>query len=227
LESKLELKEIEIGYMECSMKEFKAIALICALCFFCVCRVEATEACQKLHSATPQALTSYLDGIQANDSNAECVAYAITRLGRQRYEPSAPVLARLLSFRRPATALEKNGFFLHPQSKDEIYPAAGALEEFGVRSAQSVLEVLKSPTSSSTARENAVLVWMFIYRDKPSKGVALLRQETVGAVDPAVKENLRFALGNAVAMCGSKEKARCTAASVIQRTALSLVFTVH
>jgi hypothetical protein len=159
------------------MKTIKIAALICAMCLLGPSRVEAEEPCKKLHGATLEALISYLNTALPNDGNGECLAYAITLLGRQRYEPAIPALAKLLGFRRPATALEKNHVFLHAPTTDEIYPAAGALEEFGKASVPAVLSVMKSTSVSSTAWENAVLVWMFVYRDKPTKGVALLRQE--------------------------------------------------
>ena len=79
-----------------------------------------------------------------------------------------------------------------------------------------VLETIKSASSSPAARESAVSVWMFVYSDRPPKGVALLRQEARGAVDPGVRQNIRSALEKAPTWCGLKDKARCTAAAVMK-----------
>jgi hypothetical protein len=198
------------------MKRVWIVTLTCALCLSGVRQVGASEECQKLHAATPEGLISYLSGIQPNDRNAECVTYAITRLGQQRYEPAIPTLARLLNFRRPPNAHEKNHIFLHPPILEEMYPAAGALEEFGKKALPVVLDVIKS-SASTEARESAVSVWMFVYRENASKGVALLRQHASAAADLTTRQNLKSALVKAPTWCGPNEKARCTAAAVIKQ----------
>jgi hypothetical protein len=70
------------------MREIKIAALIGALCLLAASRVEATEPCQSLQGATLEALISYLNTTLPNDGNAECLSYAITLLGPQRYEPA-------------------------------------------------------------------------------------------------------------------------------------------
>jgi hypothetical protein len=198
------------------MKAIKIVALICALCLLGANRVEAEEECKSLLGATPERLVSYLDKTSPNDRNGECVSYAIVRLGRERYEPAMPALAKWLWYRRPLTAEEKHGVKDHPRTIDNMYPAVGALDEFGKKSLPVVLETIKSPSSSSAPRDSAVAVWMFVYSDRPPKGVALLRQEARGTADPAMRQNLRWALEKASTWCGPKEKARCTAAAAMK-----------
>ena len=94
-------------------------------------------------------------------------------------------------------------------------PAAAALEQFGKKSLPVALDVMKL-SSSSKARESAVSVWMFVYRDRAPSGVALLRRQARGTVDPIAKQNLISALGMAPKWCGFKDKARCTAAAVMK-----------
>jgi hypothetical protein len=197
------------------VREIKIVTLLCALCLFGVSRVAAQE-CRSLQNTTLDELVTYLDGILPNDGNAECVTFAIKRLNDKRYEPAVPVLAKLLDFRRPPNSHEKNHIMLRPPSIDEMYPAANALEEIGPGSLRAVLDVIKS-SPSSTARENAVSVWMEIYKYKPAKGVTLLRQEAVGTDDPVAKENLRSALFRAPTWCNPQDKARCKAAAVIPK----------
>jgi hypothetical protein len=57
---------------------------------------------------------------------------------------------------------------------------------------------------------------MFVDRDKPPKGVGLLRQEARGTVDLTGRQNLRRALEKAPTWCGPKEKARCNTAAVMK-----------
>jgi hypothetical protein len=105
--------------------------------------------------------------------------------------------------------------FYHPRTTGNMYPAVGALDEFGKKSLPVVLDVIKS-SASTAARESAVSVWMFVYSDRAPKGVALLRQEARGTSDPTVRQNLRWALEKAPIWCSPKEKARCTAAAVMK-----------
>ncbi len=95
-----------------------------------------------------------------------------------------------------------------------MYPAAGALEEFGKKALPAVLDAIKSSTSAK-GRENAVAVWMEIYKYEPVKGVTLLQQEAIGAADPVAKDNLMRALTNAPTLCGAKEKKDCKAAAAV------------
>jgi hypothetical protein len=197
------------------MKTIKIVALIGALCLLGASRVEAEEPCKSLHGATLDVLISYLDKAHPNDGNAECVTYAIVGLGRERYEPAMPALAKWLGYRRPLTTEEKHGVKDHPRTTGNMYPAVGALDEFGKKSLPVVLDVIKS-SASTAARESAVSVWMFVYSDRAPKGVALLRQEARGTSDPTVRQNLRWALEKAPIWCSPKEKARCTAAAVMK-----------
>ena len=197
------------------MRERKITALICILCLSVVGRCAAQE-CASLQHASPTQLVSYLDGVRPNEENAECITVAIKRLTPLRFEPAIPVLAKLLDFRRPPTKGEKFHFYLRPQIPEELYPAAGALEEIGEKALPSVLDVIKT-SSSTKARDNAVTVWMEIHKYEPVKGVASLRQEAIVADDPKFTENLKLALSKAVSLCFSKGKIGCDTAAIIPK----------
>jgi hypothetical protein len=120
---------------------------------------------------------------------------------------------KLLGFCRPPTDAEKLHFFLRPQTPSELYPAA-ALEEIGKPALPAILDVIKF-SSSAKARENAVFAWMIIYKYEAPKGVSLLRQEAVGNDNPAVKENLKWALSKAQMECYSEDIPKCMDAAKI------------
>jgi len=172
----------------------------------------AAQECDRLQKATASALVSFLQDSIADESNAECFTFAMYRLGQDRYEPSVPVLVRLLDFRRPATEREKRGYYIHMQS---IYPAVEALEEIGKNALPAVLEVIKSDSSSATARDNAVSVWMEIYKYESPKGVALLRQEAENATDNASKKTLNWAVSKALTWCNPPDEEKCKAAASV------------
>jgi hypothetical protein len=87
------------------------------------------------------------------------------------------------------------------------------LEEIGKPALPAVLEIIKS-SSSAKARENALIVWMEIYKYEPPKGVAVLQHEAVATDDPAVKLNLQWALSKAPIWCMT-DRAGCEAAAVL------------
>jgi hypothetical protein len=201
------------------MRQIKIITLVCVLYLVGSCAA-AAEDCKSLENVGPDGLVSYLEGTLPNDGNAECVTYAIKTLAQHRYKPAIPMLVKLLDFRRPPNAHEKNHVLLHPPIIEEMYPAAAALEEIGTISksaAPAVLSAIGSTSSSATARENAVAVWMELHKYQSAKGVTLLKQEAIAYTDPAVKENLRWALSKAPAWCNPKDKARCRAAAALPK----------
>ncbi len=197
------------------MRKVTAGTLVCALCLLGFC-LAAAEDCNSLKNVGVDGLVSYLDATPPNDGNAECITFAIMSLAEHRYGPAISALVKLLDFRRPLNDHEKHHVWLHPPSIDNMYPAAGALEEIGEKAGSAVLGAIGSASGSPTARENAVAVWMQLHKYESSKGVALLKQEALRAGDPAVKENLKWALSKAPTWCNPNDKARCRAAAVIR-----------
>lgn len=149
--------------------------------------------CNDTQETTPDGLIRFLQKV-ATHRDDPCVTQAIKRLGEQRYRPAIDVLADLLDYRRGPSKGELAGV----RDLHSLYPAEDALEEIaeGSRAAETqvkgtVLELLKDRASSETAGENAVHVWMEIYRyTSAAKGVALLKREADRASDPAAKQQL-------------------------------------
>jgi hypothetical protein len=200
------------------MTRTEITVLACALWIAGICpaSMAQTSDCKALDGTGLEGLVSYLSDTLPNEGNADCVTFAIDNVARHRYEPATNALIRLLDFRRPPSALEKSGYLVHLPSIDYMYPAAGALEEIAEvseRAATAVLEAIESSSSSTTTRENAVFVWMDIHKHKPSTAIRLLKQEAIGAADPAVKENLKWALSKAPTWCNPKDEARCRVAA--------------
>jgi len=176
-------------------------------------RCTVAQECRSLPSTTSDALVSYLTDIVPSDDNADCITFAIKELDQRRYEPAIPALVRLLDFRRPPNSHEKNHIILRPRSTAEMYPAVAALEEMGKRSLPPLLEVIKSATPAIKARENAVTVWMEIYKNEAPEGVASLKHQMNGTDDENVKGNLNWALAKAQTLCSSRDRIRCRAAA--------------
>jgi len=163
-------------------------------------------------------LVQFLNAVRPDEKNGDCVTWAIRKLGNENYEPAISALVKLLEFRRPATEREKLGFYLRPQGIWEMYPSVGALPQIGKKALPAILGVISSDSTSATARENAVAVWMEIYRhsDQYPEGVGLLKQEEINAKDDATKQRLKWAVQRALTYCGppqEKEGAACRQAA--------------
>ncbi len=143
------------------------------------------EECQYLANSTPDEVVAYLNSsldkaVNGTVGERTCIKDAIDRLGEEHYKPASELFLSLLGFRRPATDDEKNGFFIRPQTPDELYPAVAALERLGPEALPVVLKGMADPAMSDLVRNNAVSVVMYFYRDDPMKGVQLVVREGSG-----------------------------------------------
>jgi hypothetical protein len=175
----------------------------------------ADTTCEGFKNAVSPDLAQYLNGVVPDAKNADCVTLAIHKLGKERYAPAISALVKLLDFRRPLTQQEKMGFWLRPRITEELFPAAEALELIGKEAIPELLSAIKAGSTSGTARENAVAVWMEIYRhsDEHPRGVADLKREETKVNDNAVKQRLVSAVQKALTKCNPEEKDECQRAA--------------
>lgn len=171
--------------------------------------------CETLRKSSPPELVRYLEGVVANEANAHCVAWTINKLGTNHYEPAIPSLVRLLDFRRPPTESEKIGFYDRPQILEERFPAAQALETIGKNSLPELTRAIAAGSTSETARENAVAVWMEIYKYERPQGIALLKQEQNKRNGNATKQRFEWATQKALKYCAADEQTACRQAAAI------------
>src|SRR5947209_939248 len=75
----------------------------CSLCQLSVAQgspahilLELVPECPKLQTASLTNLASFLDTVTDVKQNSPCIAFAIQKLGNQRYEPAVPVLINCL-----------------------------------------------------------------------------------------------------------------------------------
>jgi len=171
------------------------------------------QECEVLRTATPDKQLSYLKAVKPNAGNAECVALVIQKLGTEKYSAAIDTLSGMLDFRRPPMGREKQGLYLHAQGIWEIYPAAGALAIIGTDSKPALLAVMKSGTSSTIARENAVFVWMELHKYEPVLGISQLAREENETNDPSIKSRLGWATRQSVQWCNPADQAECRRAA--------------
>jgi hypothetical protein len=190
-------------------------AVVVTIYFVCICAARSQEengadtACDVFKNASPPDLVKYLNGVVPDDKNADCVTMAIRKLGKERYEAAITALVKFLDFRRPPTQDEKRGIYERPQSIDEVFPAALALELIGKNALPELLRAIEATPTSKTARDNAVAVWMEAYKYERPKGVALLKQEETKVNDDTIKQRLTWATQKAVTYCGEPDLTAC------------------
>ena len=167
--------------------------------------------CDSLQNASSPDLVQFLKAVVPDEKNAHCVIWAIHKLGNEHHEPAIPALVRLLDFRSSRTQVEE---IFHGLS-EELFPAEVALELIGKKALPEVLRAIEANSTSPIARENALSVWMEIYResDEQPKGVGLLKQEETKANGGKVKQRLRWALQKALTHCNPPEKSACEEAA--------------
>jgi hypothetical protein len=167
--------------------------------------------CDEFRNANKTDLVQFLNHVIPDEKNSRCVTWAIHKLGKERYAPAIPALVRLLDFRRPQTPVEKifEGF---PR---ELYPAEEALAQMGKPALPELLPAITADSTSATARERALHLWMEAYRqsDEQPNGVARLKQEEMKTKDNSIKQRLRWAIQKALSFCNVPEQAACQEAA--------------
>jgi hypothetical protein len=167
--------------------------------------------CYGLQNASSPDLLEFLNAVVPDEWNARCITWAIHKLGNEHHEPAIPALVKLLDFRLPLTPMEE---IFHGTSQAP-FPAEEALAQIGKKALPEVLRAIEADSTSAIARENALSVWMEIYResDQQPKGVSLLKQEETNANDSAIKQKLRWAVQKALTYCNPPEKNACEEAA--------------
>lgn len=199
--------------------KLSAIALVACLAFTCgslgQTRNTLEDSCDSLRNATLPDLVRFLNTVIPDETNRNCVTWAIHKLGNEQYEPAIAPLVRLLDFRRAPTQREKTGFPLHPQGVWEIYPSVGAIPLIGKKALPDLLRVIEADPTSTTTRENAIAAWMEIYRksDEQPKGVRQLKEEETKTQDAGIKERLNWAVSKAMTWCNPPDQPACKEAA--------------
>lgn len=199
------------------MRAFRivALALTACLAFALATSAQVHERfegwCSTLEATSPADLVQFLNATVPDGQNARCVTWTIHKLGKERYEPAITALVKLLDFRRPQTEGER----IFEGLSRELFPAEEALELIGKKALPEVLHAIEVDTSSDVSRQNALEVWMEIYRqsDEHPKGIADLKEEEAKVSDEKSKARLKWAVEQAVARCNQPEAAECRKAA--------------
>lgn len=190
----------------------RAHIVVAVLLLFGAAELVAAQQCESLNAESASALASYLDKVTDPLQNEPCVAFAIKKLGEQRYEAALPVLTKSLDFRWPPDARQKQRLYVLEYDGSSIYPAAEALKKIGKNSLPAILNEIKSGPMSRESMEVALSVWMTIYKDQAPAGVAVLQKEADQATNLGAKQRLRWAAAHAAMFwCAPSDRKQCWA----------------
>jgi hypothetical protein len=167
--------------------------------------------CYGLQNASSPDLLDFLNAVVPDEWNDRCITWAIHKLGKEHYEPAIPALVKLLDFRLPLTPTEE----IFRGTSQALFPAEEALAQMGKKALPEVLRAIEADSTSATGRENALSVWMEIYResDEQPKGVGRLQQEATKVSDGTIQQKLKWAVQKALTYCNPPEKSACEQAA--------------
>jgi hypothetical protein len=167
--------------------------------------------CYGLQNASSPDLLDFLNSVVPDEWNDRCITWAIHKLGKEHYEPAIPALVKLLDFEIPRTPIEE----MVRGTSEETFPAEEALAQIGTKALPEVLRAIEADSTSAIARENALSVWMEIYResDEQPKGVGRLKEEESKVSDSAIRQRLKWAVQKALIYCNPPEKSACQQAA--------------
>lgn len=136
--------------------------------------------CDPLRQATSAQLITFLQYNSRSENEWPCIKFALRELGRNKAKAkeAIPVLVDYLDYERPLSEAEKNGFYLHMPSVVEMYPATDALFSLGQPAIPAMIRVIES-SDDAQKHENAVFVFMQIYRERMPEGIQKLKAASV------------------------------------------------
>jgi|SRR5579859_51996 len=135
----------------------------------------------------------YLRHMSSSDSPAAvpCVELAFKTIGSLPPSEAAKLLVGHLDFKRPLSASERLGIFMH-EDRGLLYPAVQALFDLGSAAETALVQFIGSDyDENSIAHVNAVHTLELIEHGDAPKVVQLLVNESKTTTDNSVAANLR------------------------------------
>ncbi|HEY6274598.1 MAG TPA: hypothetical protein VIX19_21640 [Terriglobales bacterium] len=161
-------------------------------------------------------LVAFLNQEGNGGQSADCVTYALRRLGDLNYDGKsitggigAPavvdVLVKYLDYKRPEPGFGTLGV----GGNNELYPAVSALVSIGKAANPALLKVIKNGSSTDTARANAFDAFIFIHRGNEKTAVRALKMAAKSEKDTSAAERLQKAAKDAAMRCLEKLQPAC------------------
>jgi hypothetical protein len=171
------------------------------------------EECAELSHSPSAELVDYLNQRDRSLLKVDRVAYAIRRLGNERFAAAAGTLAHYLDF-RVVPRRENPVVIINHLPWHDDYPAMNALVEIGVPATSALTNAIAGDWATTIAVANAVEVLRAIYRDDPEHAVTCLLEASRRTEDAAAVGRLREAATRVAVTCPESARGRCLEALV-------------
>jgi hypothetical protein len=195
-------------------------AIVLGTTLACGCPAPAAEpSCPQLAGSKSEQMLEYLKGDRPSLS-PECIEFALTRLGADRYLPALDAIISYLDFRRPGTTSVGPDVLVRPQwATGDGFPAARALIDFKAMvpdlrptAVSHLVSAIGISSTPDLVRTNATEVLLFM-NDDPSRSISALTQAGKASEDQASAQLLRDAARKLAIRCRRPEtRAACEAA---------------
>jgi hypothetical protein len=176
------------------------------------------QSCPELQKgpSDERSLVAFLNQEGNAGKSADCVTYAIRRLGDLNYDGKsttggvgAPavveVLVKYLDYKRPEPGFGTLGV----GGNNELYPAVSALVSIGKAANPVLLKVIKNGSLTDTARENAFDAYIYIHRGNEIAAVRALKMAAKSEKDTNAAERLNKAAKEAAMRCLEETQPAC------------------
>jgi hypothetical protein len=196
---------VMLGCRACRMAR-AGTSLLCGALAITMLFPAVAGGCSELRKAPSANLMRYLQG-NGSSLKVECVAYAISRLGKERYVPAAEVLTRYLDFKVIPQRLGNSPVPISRIPWHDEYPAMEALVEIGFPAVSALTKAIAEGFGTSVALDNAIETLLAIYKGGPNEAIKrLIEAQAAGA---ARADRLRQAAALSVGRCPLEFRKRC------------------
>lgn len=169
------------------------------------------DLCPSLQNADNKALISFLENNKGkvNHDNSECIAFAISELGKEKETTAIKALLGYLDYEWPAEAgaIEVNPD--HPLFyQQQRYPAVTALFLMGSPALMPLVHQLENESLTEKARAKALETIMLYYAEYPPTGIKVIRL----SLDKVAKASSERLKGAALEWCDVEHRSLCESA---------------
>lgn len=196
-------------------KSIRIIALFTSAMFSLVVTCYADgQSCEAAAIDQPSSARAYLQNPSDAAKTSECVEAAFRSISTLPQTEAITVLISYLGYKRPLTASEQNGIFLHGPVPDVLYPAVEALYKIGPPAEPALFDVLASDSRpDSVEASNALYTLLLIHHGNLPPIIKELTRRANNASDAPMSGRLHAYVKMLIEQCTDAFRQKCEDAS--------------
>jgi hypothetical protein len=168
------------------------------------------QTCEASAIDQPPSARAYLQNSPDAAKTSECVEAAFRSISTLPQTEAIPVLISYLGYKRPLTASEQNGIFLHGPVPDVLYPAVEALYKIGPPAEPALFDVLASESRpDSVEASNALYTLLLIHHGNLPPIIKGLSRRATKLSDGPAADHLHAYVKTLLEQCTDAFKQKC------------------